>query len=310
VRVLSLTMTLLLLLTAPALVARSRAQEPTSVDKTGTLEGFLKANEPDKGTVTLTLPTPFGEKTLTVADPAAKERLAKAQKDDIVKFVVADATNPTRLTKLQEIRRPVAKLSRFIAMALSLALVCGLAATMVGGSPLAFLIGVDNRYSNSQTQLALWFAALATAYLATVALRFLCLGADYIGGVGITENLLALTGLSALSFGGAKVITTQKIENATQPNQPAPKPPAAQPHLLTDLVQNDHQHADLGDFQMILITLGAVGVFVVTTFHFLGELQLAAQVTLPDVDTTLLASFGIGQGAYLTKKAALKLGDG
>jgi hypothetical protein len=181
---------------------------------------------------------------------------------------------------------------------------------MVRGSPLSFLIGADNRYSNSQTQLALWFAALATAYRATVILRFFYLGADYIGGGGITENLLALTGLGALSFGGAKVITTQKIENATQSNQPAPKPPAAQPHLLTDLVLNDRQQADLGDFQMILVTLGAVGVFVFSNFHFLSGLKLALDVTLPDLDSTLLASFGIGQGACLTKKAALKLGEG
>ena len=42
----------------------------------------------------------------------------------------------------------------------------------------------------------------------------------------------------------------------------------------------------------------------------MGELKLATQVTLPDVDTTLLASFGIGHGAYLIKKAALKPGEG
>jgi len=181
---------------------------------------------------------------------------------------------------------------------------------MLWRSPLAFLIGADNRYSNSQTQLALWFATVATVYLATIALRFIYLGADYISGVGITENVLGLTGLSALSFGGAKVITTQKIQNATQPNQPAPKPAAARPNLLTDLVQNDRGQADLGDFEMILIALGSAGIFALSAFHFLGELKLAAQVTLPDIDTTLLASFGIGQGAYLVKKAALNLGEG
>jgi len=33
-------------------------------------------------------------------------------------------------------------------------------------------------------------------------------------------------------------------------------------------------------------------------------------MTLPDVDTTLLSGFGIGQGAYLIKKLAAPLGKG
>lgn len=299
-----------LLLIAAAAIAASHAEDVVPTDKSGTMEGVLKSNDPDKGTITLTLPTPFSDKTLTVADPSAKEILAKARKGDIVKFSADDSTKPSQLYKLQEIRRPVGKTSRFIALAVSLAVICLLAAAMVRGSPLAFLIGVDNRYSNSQTQLALWFTAVATVYLATVVLRVIYLGADFIGGVGITENLVALTGLSALSFGGAKVITTQKVQNATLPNQPAPKPAAARPNLLTDLVMNDRQQADLGDFTMILIAFGAVGIFALSAFHFLGELKLATQVTLPDVDTTLLASFGIGHGAYLVKKAALKPGEG
>ncbi|MBI1777778.1 MAG: hypothetical protein HYR63_20755 [Proteobacteria bacterium] len=274
------------------------------------MEGVLKSHDPDKGTAVLTLPAPFHDKTLTIADPAAAETLAKARKGDIVKFSADDSTKPTQLKQLQEIRRPVERTHRLLALAVAFAVLCLLAAGMLARSPLAFLIGADNRYSNSQTQLALWFAALATAYIATVALRYLYLGSDYIGGVQITENLLALSGLSALSFGGAKVITTQKVQNAAQPNEPVPKPSAARPNLLTDLVQNDRRQADLGDFQMILIALGSVAIFALSTFHFLGELKLAREVTLPDVDSTLLASFGIGQGAYLLKKAALKPGEG
>ena len=67
--------------------------------------------------------------------------------------------------------------------------------------------------------------------------------------------------------------------------------------------------ADLGDTQMILITLIAIATYVVTCFHQLGNLEIAPQVTLPDIDTYLLASFGIGQGAYLAKKAASNLGN-
>jgi len=79
------------------------------------------------------------------------------------------------------------------------------------------------------------------------------------------------------------------------------KTPAAQPNLLTDLFQNDNKQADLGDFQMILVVVAAVLLFLISSFHFLGMLTLTPQVTLPDVDTALLSGFGLGQGAYLVK---------
>jgi hypothetical protein len=184
------------------------------------------------------------------------------------------------------------------------------ALVLTRGRPQSFMIGVDNRYSNSQVQLTLWFGALATVYAAAVALRVVYLGWDYVGGVGATTNVMALTGLSALSFGGAKVITGQKVADAAAAGQLAPKPPAAKPNLLTDLVQDDSGRADLGDFQMLLITLTAVAIFVAASFHFLMALRAENPTTLPDVDTTLLSSFGLGQGAYLLKKAASPVGQG
>jgi hypothetical protein len=40
------------------------------------------------------------------------------------------------------------------------------------------------------------------------------------------------------------------------------------------------------------------------------DVTMAGKVALPDVDTALLPGFGIGQGAYLVKKAATPLGKG
>jgi hypothetical protein len=127
------------------------------------------------------------------------------------------------------------------------------------------------------------------------------LGWDFIGGVGLPQNLVVLTGLSAFTFGGAKVITAQK--------DPA-KRAATNSNILNDLVQNDKGKADLGDFQMMLIVVSAVVIFVLSSFHFLATLTLETPISLPDADTTLLSGFGIGQGAYLIKKAALKAGEG
>ena len=56
------------------------------------------------------------------------------------------------------------------------------------------------------------------------------------------------------------------------------------------------------------MTFLAVGTFLTLILYFLGSLEARTIVDLPDVDTTILASFGIGQGAYLTKKAVGELG--
>jgi hypothetical protein len=49
--------------------------------------------------------------------------------------------------------------------------------------------------------------------------------------------------------------------------------------------------------------------YLVLVFNFFGSVEYSKIVSLPDVDTTLLATFGLGQGAYLTKKAVGNLGS-
>jgi hypothetical protein len=73
-------------------------------------------------------------------------------------------------------------------------------------------------------------------------------------------------------------------------------------------VQNDVGSFDFGDFQMLVVTLLAVTMYLMLIFHFLGSIEFTKALTLPDVDTTVLAAFGLGQGAYLAKKAAGNVG--
>lgn len=215
------------------------------------------------------------------------------------------------------------------------------------GVPTKFLLGSDGRYSNSQCQLALWFGVAMTMYLAMIVLRVVKLDWAYLDGVALTANVMALTGLSALTFGAAKVVTAQKAENAIAANAQGAavlaagagmstqdvvaaatvaatkaatmgigpggaigKPVAPEPDILTDLFQNDHGEVDIGDFQMIFVALTAVAIFGLACFNALAVLPYQMHVSLPDVDSSLLAGFGIGQGAYLVKKAALPLGKG
>jgi len=168
--------------------------------------------------------------------------------------------------------------------------------------PLQLITGQDGRYSNSKFQMALWFFVVIATYLATVYLRVSRIGWDLLGGVNIPNNLLLLSGFRALTFGAAKGITTAKVDAATAQGVANPKP-TGQPSFWRDLTQNDEGSFDLGDFQMLVVTLLAVGMYFASTFHFLSLISVSKTVNLPDVDTTILATFGLGQGAYLTKKA-------
>jgi len=239
---------------------------------------------------------------------------------------------------------------RFLALAISALALYGLAFAVTKGAPNRFVLGQDKRYSNSKVQLAVWFWIVISTYLATFVFRIHYCGWEFLAGIGIPRNLLLLSGLSALTYGGAKAITTAKANAASdevvraQQTQDAAfieRQTAAQgspqeamamakvkvttvalqvacagmktmppngPKLLRDLVSNDDGDFDFGDFQMLVVTLIAVGTYLMLIFHFLHAVEFRKTVLLPDVDTTVLALFGIGQGAYLTKKAGGDLG--
>ncbi|HET6195315.1 MAG TPA: hypothetical protein VFE12_06165, partial [Acetobacteraceae bacterium] len=120
-----------------------------------------------------------------------------------------------------------------------------------------------------------------------------------------SDKAVAIATQVLTDAGSAAAVTP--VVAAIQQSQQAtnPKPPAATaPSLRKDLFQNDMGEVDLGDFQMILIALGAAVVWGVSCFLAMESLPFQIHVSLPDVDTSLLAGFGIGQGAYLVKKAA------
>lgn len=177
------------------------------------------------------------------------------------------------------------------------------------GNPLKLVIGEDGHYSNSKFQIALWFGILIVTYLATIVLRAIQSHYAFLGNVGIPNNLLLLSGMSVLTFGAAKGITTAKVQAAVDSGIPNPKPYTGNPRFLFDLTHNDKNRLDFGDFQMIVVTLVAVGMYLMLVLHFLGSLELRATISLPDIDSTILAAFGLGHGAYLTKKAVGNVGD-
>lgn len=237
-------------------------------------------------------------RTFTVTDANLKAEMKGLRSGDLVWVTKSGGTMQDVEVQKESVSFLPILTTLFVVAAL-LWIIAWLCVRGTGYGMARFLVGRDNRYSKSKFQIAIWFWTVIVAYLSTLYLRWWASVPSLIGGVDIPENLLLLSGISALSFATAKGITQGKENRSAA----AVKPPADRPRFPTDLVCDDSGQPDLGDFQMVVITLVAVGVYLVQTFDFLSLLHMNAQVSMPDVDPTLLGIFGISHGTYLTKKA-------
>lgn len=204
-----------------------------------------------------------------------------------------------------------------------------LGALLLSGGLRPLTIGEDGPYSGSKWQMVVWFSVLVVAYGATLVLRWWAGGVAYTGGVGIPAKLLILSGLSAFTFAAAKTIRQMK-ENRAEARRRVQRPAAdvsplekeqeegqarekhkrkqkPRPRFPADLVRDEGGDPDLGNFQMIVVTILAVVVYVVRVFACLGQVELSCGTELPDVDTAILGAVGIGHAAYLAKKAVSPL---
>ena len=287
--------------------AGAEAQPANSSKTTRIDDARIDAIDANLASVTVTdcsanKPSPCNGTVMTLAvESGVRSELKDLHKSD---HVTID-TDGKNLLSVSILKIPVAPRYRATVIGIALVLLFLLTVLFTWGHPLKLIIGQDGRYSNSKFQMAIWFWVVLSTYLAVVYLRASQAGWEFLGSVDIPNNLLLLSGMSALTFGGAKGITTAKTNAAIAAGQPNPKDPAGvHENFFKDLVQSVVGAFEIGDFQMLMVTLLAVGMYLALTFNFLGSIAVAASAHLPDVDTTILASFGLGQGAYLTKKAA------
>lgn len=255
-------------------------------------------------------------KTFNINYPKSIGIIEQVKKGDQVEVELGNS-DAAQINRVVKVKTQCDSKTRIIALFVGFMIVLAFFSVVSKGRINVFIIGEDNRYSNSKVQVVLWFTALMTVYLATLGLRVAVLGWDYFGGIGITENLLALSGISTLTYGAAKAVTAQKVTAqkadpvTTQKTDPVTAPkPSGTPDIRVDLFKNDVGGFDLGDTQMFFFILLSIAMFIISSFHWLGWLAYDLNVTLPDVDTTLLSSLGLSQGAYLAKKAASELGKG
>lgn len=171
---------------------------------------------------------------------------------------------------------------------------------------MALVIGQDNRYSNSKVQAALWMGVLLITYLGISFLRWWA-GMPWqdATNVGISDNLLTLAGLSAAAAAGAKVATASK---ATGAPAGAAQKTLGTPSFFHDLFFNDNNQWDLGDAQMIVVTVASMVLFVVNVSALWTDLPLAAHIDLPNPTNALTFAFGGSLGGYLAKKIGGQVG--
>lgn len=213
----------------------------------------------------------------------------------------AEGTNSLRSLEWQS--KQVGRAERWWSLIGAMIMLFVLAYVFTKGHPTGLYLGADNRYSSSKFQTVLWFGLVVSAYIAIVSHRILAAGWSYVGGVDIPPNLLILSGISVLTFTAAKAITSGKVESAAAAGKPEIKTAADAPKA-TDLITDDSNRTDLGDFQMVAITILAVIIYAISAVEFMEEIEFRRVVTMPDVDATLLSIFGLGQAAYLGKKAS------
>jgi len=288
---------------------------------------------------------------LTVKDAALKTKLTQFHLGDHIR-VAFDSTSVVQDIDGAAYSYVSAKY-RFSMLLVCFLVPLAIATLMTWGHPFKLIVGLDNRYSNSKLQAALWFWVMLATYLDMLYFRISVAGLDFLGGINIPQNLLLLSGMSAITFTGAKAITTAKVNSAnvnavnavnaaaapannlaaaaavaavdrgadvavvvpaaaTASNTPVQDPKKGlgegEESFWRDIVQNDLGNFDFGDFQMVIVTMLAIVTYVLAVHHYVGAISLTASTSLPDVDTTILSAFGLGQGAYLAKKAAGNIG--
>lgn len=290
---------------AAAVQPRQRAQAPVM---TQVYRAQISEVAPDQSMLTVLKidpredPAKWDAIQLAVEDAALRSLLEEFAPDDQVEITEEQGT----LWKIAGLKAAIPLSQRLLGL-LGTAAALLLVSKLLTGKLSRLLVGEDNRYSKSKFQIAFWFLTAMSVYLATLWFRWWNGLPPLVGGVAIPENLLLLSGISALTFAGAKGIR-QSETNARQEAAAAGRdvealpPPAQAPRFPADLVNNNSGQPDLGDFQMVLITLIAGVVYASQVISFLGVLDLRAQVSVPDVDATLLGIFGISHGAYLVKK--------
>jgi len=269
-----------------------------------------------------------GSSGLALATNDLRNAAAGLRRPDEALVAVGHDGDPHALVAIGAQVSGARRLTVTLAVALGL---LGLAVLLLGGQVRALTLGLDGLHSGSTWQMLMWFTVVVTAYGATIVLRTWAGGIAYASGVSIPPRLLAQAGLSAFTFAGARAIRHLKegraaarrraeadaariagvqAGGATSPAREAEAPAPPRASFPADLVRGEGTRPDPGNFQLVVVTLIAVSIYLVRVFAWLGQVELTCAASLPELDLALLGATSVGYGAYLAKKAASPLGGG
>lgn len=156
--------------------------------------------------------------------------------------------------------------------------------------------GADGRLSTSKFQWFLWMIVAVFSYAVVFTSNVMH---NHFGALGaVPQNLIIAIGLSTATMAGAKKITVHQVANK-KVDKVMPKAGEAKAGAL---ITDDEGYADLSKIQLIAWTVIAIGVYLVDLVHQVNTAGTTA-LQLPDIDTSLMVLMGLGQGAYLGKKA-------
>jgi hypothetical protein len=162
-------------------------------------------------------------------------------------------------------------------------------------------MGVDGRASTSKFQALVWTVVVLFAYLAVLIARLHV--ADLTVLPAIPQNVLIALGLSLTTSVAAAGITTNRIAEGKSQRIAGGTGASG----LGALVKTDAGSLDLGKSQLLVWTLVAVAIYLLSTSQVVATTLAAASAadlpkTLPDIDPTLMILTGLGQAAYLGNK--------
>lgn len=155
--------------------------------------------------------------------------------------------------------------------------------------------GYDGATSTSKVQFFVWTIAALYAYLVIILDAYFNHGVTEMAPA-VPQNLILAMGLSAITTLAAKEVTSSYSEKG---------------HVRKDgeikggIFLNDDGYPDLSKIQLMAWTFIGIGIFILKVLNSVLESSNIPS-SLPDIDATLLALMGIGQGAYVGKKIATK----
>lgn len=159
-------------------------------------------------------------------------------------------------------------------------------------SMIKLVCGVDGRPSTSKCQFLMWTAAMIFCYLVVYSYH---IHRNHFSPIeGWSPNVLLSMGISAATAVAAKAIVSNNVSNGSLVK--------SNPNGKGGIFEDDDGSPDLAKVQLMIWTIIAIGVYLVSVYHNLS----AEKRVLPDIDKNLMVLMGLGHSAYLGKKLTEK----